>query len=304
MKRITIFTPTYNRAYTIGKLYESLKIQTNQDFKWLIIDDGSTDNTKQIVEEWKKENIIEIEYVYKKNGGMHSAHNFAYDIIDTELNTCIDSDDYLVEDAIEKILTTWENVKDNKNIAGIIALDASSDNKIIGTKMPENIENSTLFDLYQKYKVLGDKKVIYRTSLTKDYSYPIYEGEKYVPLSYKYNKIDEEYTMKLLNEIICIVEYMPDGATKNARFEYLRSAKGNAFFYKEQAKLKMANFLYKLRMTSHYVVCSRITRDKNIIKNGPGYLITILSFPIGFVFSILLEVKYKKILKELRKNRK
>lgn len=95
MKKITVFTPTYNRAYTLSKCYKSLKQQTCKDFVWLIIDDGSTDNTQELVEEWITENEIEIQYHYQKNQGMHGAHNTAYELIETELNVCIDSDDYM-----------------------------------------------------------------------------------------------------------------------------------------------------------------------------------------------------------------
>ena len=95
MKKLTVFTPTYNRAYCLGNCYESLVRQTCQDFIWLIIDDGSSDHTKELVEDWKKENKIEIKYVWQENTGMHGAHNTAYEIIETELNVCIDSDDYM-----------------------------------------------------------------------------------------------------------------------------------------------------------------------------------------------------------------
>ena len=95
MATLTVFTPSYNRAYTLNKCYESLKRQTSQDFIWLIIDDGSSDNTKELVDKWIKEDKINIKYIYQKNQGMHGAHNTAYENIDTELNVCIDSDDYI-----------------------------------------------------------------------------------------------------------------------------------------------------------------------------------------------------------------
>lgn len=119
---ITVFTPAYNRAYTLHLCYESLKRQTSKDFKWLIIDDGSTDNTKHLVDSWINENNgFEIKYIYKENGGMHTAHNKAYENIDTELNVCIDSDDYMTDDAIEKIVKFWEKNGEDK-YAGIPCL--------------------------------------------------------------------------------------------------------------------------------------------------------------------------------------
>ena len=122
--KLTIFTPAYNRAHTIERMYESLCRQKCKDFIWLIVDDGSSDNTRKIVEEWiKRDNEFEIQYVYKENGGMHTAHNVAYQNIYTELNVCIDSDDELAEDAVSKILDKWSKVC-HQGYAGIIALDA------------------------------------------------------------------------------------------------------------------------------------------------------------------------------------
>ena len=106
-KTLTIFTPAYNRAHTIGRTYESLCRQTSKDFCWLVVDDGSVDNTKELVINWIKENKIPIRYIYQQNQGMHGAHNTAYRNIDTELNTCIDSDDYMPDDAVEKIIAFW-----------------------------------------------------------------------------------------------------------------------------------------------------------------------------------------------------
>ena len=103
MKSITVFTPTYNRAYCLHQVYESLLRQTSKAFQWLIIDDGSTDNTRQLVQQWKNDNKIQIQYHFKANGGMHTGHNAAYQLIETDLNVCVDSDDFLTDNAIEII---------------------------------------------------------------------------------------------------------------------------------------------------------------------------------------------------------
>ena len=115
MPILTVFTPTFNRAYILHRCYESLLRQTNKNFIWLIIDDGSTDNTKKLVTEWmNKENGFEIRYEYKKNGGMHTAHNKAYELIDTELNVCIDSDDFMPDNAVELIVNFWDKYGSDK----------------------------------------------------------------------------------------------------------------------------------------------------------------------------------------------
>ena len=132
MAFITVFTPAYNRAHTLPRTYESLCQQNCKDFIWLIVDDGSIDNTVELIKEWQiKDNGFEIRYIYKENGGMHTAHNVAYENIDTELNVCIDSDDRLAENAVKKILEKWNEVKD-LGYAGLIGLDADLDGNLIG----------------------------------------------------------------------------------------------------------------------------------------------------------------------------
>lgn len=175
---LTIFTPAYNRAHTIGRTYESLKKQNCKEFIWLIIDDGSTDNTSELVEQWKNESCgFEIRYIYKENGGMHTAHNIAYENIDTELNMCIDSDDCLAEEAVQKILNKWEAIKDF-GYAGIIGLDADMNTgEIIGSKFPEDMWETTLVEYYAKGGK-GDKKLVYRTDVINRYPpYPVFAGE-------------------------------------------------------------------------------------------------------------------------------
>ena len=115
MKTLTIFTPAYNRAHTLARTYRSLCKQTCKDFEWLIIDDGSTDNTSDIVSKWISEANFTIRYIYQDNQGMHGAHNTAYKNIETELNTCIDSDDYMPFDAVENIINFWKDNRDSKS---------------------------------------------------------------------------------------------------------------------------------------------------------------------------------------------
>lgn len=262
MKLLTVFTPTYNRAYCLHQCYESLKRQTCKEFVWLIIDDGSADSTKELVEGWIKEKEIEIDYIKQNNQGMHGAHNTAYERINTELNVCIDSDDYMPEDAVEKIVTFWTRHGSSK-VSGLIGLDAYTDGSIIGTRLPENLQTSTLFDLYQKHGVKGDKKLVYRSSLTKRYPYPLFDGEKYVGLAYKYFKLDQEYEMLLMNETICCVEYLPDGSSLNMFKQYLKNPQGFSFYRKELMKLPSASTIFKFRQAVHYVSSSLMMNNRS-----------------------------------------
>ncbi|MRH42689.1 glycosyltransferase [Aquibacillus halophilus] len=282
MKKLTVFTPTYNRAYCLVTCYEGFKNQSSKDFIWLIIDDGSTDNTEDLVSGWIKENTIEIRYYKQKNQGMHGAHNTAYKLIDSELNVCIDSDDYMPKDAIEKILIFW-NEYGNDNVSGIVGLDSYTDGRIIGTELPQQLNSSTLFDLYHKYGVVGDKKLVYRSELTKKYPYPIFSGEKYVGLAYKYHMLDKDYQLLLMNEVLCCVEYLADGSSKNMLRQYRNNPRGFAFYRRELMKLPFTNGIFKYRQAIHFVSSSLMSRNWLFIKETPQKILTILAIPLGIL---------------------
>ena len=290
MEKITVFTPAYNRAHTLKRTYESLLKQECKDFKWLIVDDGSFDNTREFVREWQsKENGFEIQYIYKENGGMHTAHNVAYENIDTELNVCIDSDDMLGEEAINKILEKWEQVKD-KGYAGIIGLDADFSGKIIGKGFPSELEETTLVGYYANGGS-GDKKIVYRTDIIKKYPpYPVFEGEKYVALGYKYRLIDQEYKLAVLNEVLCNVEYQADGSSNSMLKQYVRNPKGFAFWrkvcmqYPESEKRVFKDCI-------HYVSSSLISKNSHFIKEAPRKAKTILAIPGGIILTIYIKLK-------------
>ena len=261
---LTVFTPTYNRAYTLHLCYESLKRQTCKDFIWLIIDDGSTDDTKELVDSWILENKVEIRYYYQENQGMHGAHNTAYEKIDTELNVCIDSDDYMPDDAVEKIVSFWK-LHGSHKVSGIVGLDASREGEIIGTRMPDNIKTTTLSELYGKHKVKGDKKLVYRTELTRNTPpYPLFPGEKYCPLSYKYILIDQQFPLLVMNEILCHVEYLADGSSMNMIKQYKKNPRGFSFFRKVAMKYA-PTYKERLRESIHYVSSNMMIKNRKIL---------------------------------------
>ncbi|AZB43591.1 glycosyltransferase family 2 protein [Bacillus sp. FJAT-42376] len=294
MKILTVFTPSFNRAYCLHQVYESLKMQTNKNFKWLIIDDGSTDHTRSLVNQWKEENIVEIKYIWQDNQGMHGAHNTAYENIDTELNVCIDSDDFMPVDAVEKILAFWQ-VYGSDKVSGIIGLDADHSGRVIGTKLPLKIHQSSLYDIYHKFKVKGDKKLVYRTELTKKFPYPLFTGEKYVGLAYKYFKLDQEYKMLLLNEVLCIVEYLPDGSSLNIYKQYKNNPNGFAFYRKELMKLSYAGISFKFRQAVHYVSSSLFSKNHRFLQQSPSKFLTVLASPAGFILYHFIRSKNRAV---------
>lgn len=288
---LTVFTPAYNRAYTLPRTYESMKQQKNTDFIWLIVDDGSSDNTGELVRQWQaEENGFEIRYVYKENGGMHTAHNVAYSMIDTELNTCIDSDDALAPDAVQIIADAWEKVRD-KGYAGLLALDAEFNGTIIGKGFPEGLHETTLGGYYRGGG-RGDKKLILRTDVVRQYPpYPVFEGERFVPLGSLYTMIDRDYTLSVLDQIVCLVEYLPDGSTQNIIRQYYRNP--NGFRYGRLVSLTGKNSLKgTLKIYVHYAAES-ILAGKPILKDAPKKMPALLSVPAGAVLAAYIRAKNK-----------
>ena len=281
---LTVFTPAYNRAHTLLRTYESLRIQRCKDFIWMIVDDGSVDNTAELVEQWQlQDNGFEIQYIYKENGGMHTAHNTAYEHIKTELNVCIDSDDMMAVDAVEKILNKWNQVK-HHGYAGIIGLDADLNGNIIGKGFPENITETSVIGYYTAGGS-GDKKLVYRTDIINKYPpYPVFDKEKYVSLSYKYRLIDQDYKMAVLNEVLCNVEYQVDGSSNTMWKQYLNNPKGFAFWrtvcmqYPTTPKRMVVDCI-------HYCSSSFLSRNKRYIEESPKKLLTVLCAPAGWVLS-------------------
>lgn len=294
MKTITVFTPTYNRAYCLHLLYDSLCRQTSQDFLWLLIDDGSTDNTKQLVEAWIKEDKIEIQYKYKENGGMHTGHNAAYELINTELNVCIDSDDYMTDNAVERIISLWRGFG-NESYAGIVGLDADIEGAIIGIPFPEYLKDCTYSELKPKYKVIGDKKSVYRTDVIKKYDkYPTFLNEKFVGL-YLPIVIDCDYKVLCYNEVFCIVDYKNDGSTLNIFHQYIKNPNGFAHYRK--ILMHYNPFLFeKFRNAIHYISSVLLLKDKFFLKNNPSKTLTIFAIPFGVILYFFILFKTKKTM--------
>lgn len=279
---LTIFTPAYNRAHTIGRTYESLCRQTCKDFEWLVIDDGSTDNTRALVEEWIAEARISIRYIYQENQGMHGAHNTAYRSIYTELNTCIDSDDWLPDDAVEKIVRFWQ-VYGSEKYAGLVGLDQTEDGKVIGKNFPEGMTETTLSGYYAAGG-RGDKKLVYRTDvITKYPEYPRFDGERYFSLGYKYLLIDQDYKLLVINEPLAIIEYQQDGSSMNMLKQYWNNPKG--FSYLRVFHMKYCHTFKRRMMTCiHYVSHSIRCHNRRFLSESPLKLLTMLAILPGMVF--------------------
>lgn len=293
---LTVFTPTYNRAHTLGRTYESLCRQTNKDFEWLVIDDGSTDNTGELVSSWISENKLPIRYIHKENGGLYTGYNTAYLNIESELCVCIDSDDYMPDDAVEKILRCWHERGSNA-YAGLMGLDFLLDDTPIGGLFPDNRDEVWFMDLYLKKLHLGDTKPVLRTELMKMVA-PMegFPGEKNFNPVYMMMQVCDQYPLLLLNENLCYVDYQIGADSMSAVIwkQYMNSPRS---FQKQrilEMQLKHNTWKNRARVAIHYVASSIIAHDTAWLRKSPLKVLTLLVSPIGLALYLLISYKAKR----------
>ncbi len=231
---LTIFTPIYNRAHLINRLYESLLRQSNQNFIWLIVDDGSTDDIQQAVEQYKKDSRFEIRYYYQKNQGKHVAHNTGVEKCDTELFFCVDSDDYLTDDAVEKIYAI-HNANSSHNVLGYYFRKTDTKGNISGGNFSVKNKFVGLREIYYRYGFVGELAIVLKTNLIKDFSFPAYENEKFVSEKVFYNQITSIAPMVYVDDTIYVFEYQESGYTMNSNRLLARNPKGAAMGFLSDA---------------------------------------------------------------------
>ncbi|SDA41922.1 Glycosyl transferase family 2 [Butyrivibrio sp. INlla18] len=226
---ITVFTPTYNRAYRIEKLYESLKRQTSKDFEWIVINDGSTDNTNELFEKWLVEdNGFNIVYREVHNGGKHRAINLGVQIASSDAFFIVDSDDYLTTDAIELVDNWFLQIANDETFAGVSGLRSDLAGNPIGGKPKICGEYVDCTNLQRHlYHLLDDKAEVYKTHILKKYPFPEFEGEKFVPESLIWDHIARDgYKLRWFERIIYICEYLEDGLTASSDKKFMDNPKG------------------------------------------------------------------------------
>lgn len=215
MQLITIFTPTFNRGYILPELYKSLLSQSNKSFIWLIVDDGSTDNTEELVKSFINDNLITIEYYRQENRGKHVAHNKAVELCTTKLFMCVDSDDRLTENAIEIIHKYYFSFED-ENILGFYYRKGTSILHPHGSDIPRDIKYVKIRDLYDLYNFNGEMAIVLFTGKIKGKNFPEFKKEKFITELVFYYQINEVAPMVLLDKVIYLFDYLEDGYTVNA----------------------------------------------------------------------------------------
>lgn len=266
MPLVTIFTPTYNRAYTLPKLYDSLCQQTCKDFIWLIVDDGSTDGTQSLISQWTTKADFPIVYHKQKNGGKMRAHNRGVSLCTTPLFVCVDSDDCMRTAAIASIVAHWETIEKNGTIAGMIAycsICQDDGNFMIRCKFPfQGI--STIRQLYNR-GFFGDTTLVFKTEVIRCHPFLEIEGEKFSTESYAYEQIDRSYSYLLVNESWKLCTYMPDGYTQNEKRLYRENPKGWAYYYNQRVAYAPSTHLkQKIGYTMLFFIFARRAKFRHI----------------------------------------
>lgn len=293
MKTLTIFTPTYNRAHTLIRTYKSLCQQTSNDFEWLIIDDGSTDNTEEVVKGWIVENKISISYIKKENGGLHTGYTTAIANMSTELNVCIDSDDFMPDNAVEIIVETWEKeCKSNPNICGIIGLDYYINGGPIGGKFAK-VGDYHFYDMRNWHT--GDDKKVCRTDLLKELEpMKVFEGEKNFNPIYYYIQIDAKYKWKVINKNLCWVDYQPNGMAANIFKQYRNSPHSFAELRRLNMSQHYEPWIRHFRNAIHYVSSCMFGKEFDFLSTSPKPFTTFLAIPLGILLNLFIRYKTKK----------
>lgn len=244
MSNITVLTPTYNRGKLLQKLYKSLCDQDWKDFEWLIVDDGSTDNTSACVEQMKKTADFPISYYKKKNGGKHTALNYAYQFIQTPLTFIVDSDDFLTSDAISRIDEVYKKYKEEHDLCGFSFLRGKQDGGYLSTSgVPQDGMKETYVECRINRGIGGDMAEVWVTQCLKEFPFPEISGEKFLGEDLVWVKMSKKYKLRYFNKVIYISDYREDGLTYNRRKHNIKSPLGCVerakTFLESDSKLKV-----------------------------------------------------------------
>lgn len=263
---ITVFTPAYNRAHLLPRLYESLCRQTYKYFEWVVVDDGSVDETAELFSSnvnvndnenfnssiFPSFNSFKVRYFYQQNGGKHRAINRGVKEARGELFFIADSDDMLPPDALEIVAKVYEDIKDNPTFAGVCGLDGTFDGKVIGSGLPADVIDDTSIVVRSKMGVTGDMKEVFRTSVLKEFPFPEIEGERFCSEALLWNRIATKYKLRYFNQVIYLAEYQSDGITAGIVKARMNSPVASMMTYLEMTQFKEVPVKEKIKAAINY----------------------------------------------------
>lgn len=293
--KISILTPTYNRGNLLKKLYESLieNIKYEVEIEWLIMDDGSTDDTENKVKEFIQENRFCIKYYKQANQGkMNAINNLIPNVTGKYIIEC-DSDDYFTNDAFKIIKEEIEKNKDEKDIYALCFLKHNQNGKNIGKEFKNR--KTTMFDLYFKEGEDGEKAIVFKTDIRKKYKYKLEKHEKFITEARMYHKMDLKYKMLCINKPIMVCEYKEDGYTKNIIEQFKKYPYGYYEYFKEIFEHDMKGVLWNKRLyvIKHYILFATLTKNRRLLKNVKGIENKLLVILLLFPGMLKTKIKFK-----------
>ncbi len=288
---VTVFTPTYNRATTLVPLFKSLKGQTNQGFEWIIIDDGSTDETESVCIKIEKESPFSFRYYKQENGGKHRAINKGLVLAKGELFFIVDSDDILPPNAIERIIFHYYSIGDDSTFAGVCGLRASFSRQPISKGIDFNTLDCTSIEIRSKYHVRGDMAEVYKTAIMKQFPFPEFEGEKFCPEALVHNRIALQYRLRYFSEITYLCEYRKDGLTASIDIIRMKSPRSTCLCYYEYLHCPIP-ISQKIRYAINYWRFYFCLIDKKPFMHSLGWAYCLI--PVGFIYHFYDILRYKR----------
>lgn len=253
-KRITVFTPTYNRAYILENLYRSVQRQTYTDFEWLVVDDGSVDNTEDLFAVWcQEENPFPIRYIKKENGGKCRAINMGLELAQGELFFTVDSDDYLTDDALEKVVHWEAELPKDQKFCAVSGNLGTAPDVTPNIALPKPWLDGNAFDRYGA--VNGERAMIFYTDVHRKYLYPGFSGENFMTEAIAWNRMAHDgYQIRFFDDIIWIYEYKEDGLTKAGESIFYRNPRGYGLFLREKIQFLDYSFRQKWDLRISYII--------------------------------------------------
>lgn len=289
---ITVLTPTFNREGVLRSLWDSLQKQTVKDFEWLVVDDGSTDGTKNLITQLQEKSDFPIRYIYKSNGGKHTALNVGIQTICSELTFIVDSDDCVTDDAVESILKIHKKYRSQNNICGYAFLRAFPDGKVNGKKFDVDEKIGSYIDVRVNGDDTGaDKAEVFKTHCLKEFPFPEYPNEKFLGEDLVWVRMARKYEMVHINKAIYVGNYLEDGLTNNRRKHNIASPVGCMHRAEEfmESDLKTR---YRIKGGLQYIVYGRFAGVKvvNLIRKSRHKILSTVCIPGG----LLLYARWNK----------
>ena len=306
--KLSILTATYNRANYLTTLYESMKknIIDDLDIEWIVVDDGSTDDTKWKIKEFEEESIdIEIKYIYQENMGNMAAINKATEVATGEIIVDCDSDDFFTEDSFKTINKYSKKLFENKSLYGLVFLKKENNGEISGKTFKKENAYTTMFELYFKEDIAGEKIIVYNSEIRKKYKHRLEKQEKFVTEARMFHEMDEKYKLYTVNFPIEQGSYQEGGYTKNIVKTYIQAPYGYYMYFKEILSKKMDRVLLKKRIyvIKHYILFGYLTGNKfdyRIINGTENKILYVLLYIPGIIKS----KKWKKKVKMIKEKQK